>query len=116
MGSVLVPHWLDLNNVNFRKNAAFKSYGVKTKSTGQYADEHGLPRPDSARFQHGGGSVSNTNGEYALLVCYLRTYLARVFTVLEKLVELAAYLYHTRIRAITSIVGKGREECVQKGR
>ena len=37
---------------------------MKTKRTSQYANEHGLPRPDSARFEHGGGSTSNTKGEY----------------------------------------------------
>ena len=47
---------------------AFKSYGVKTKRTSQYANEHGLPRPDSASFEHGGGSRSNTKGEYVVLV------------------------------------------------
>ena len=35
---------------------------MKTKRTSQYANEHGLPRPDSARFEHGGGSRSNTKG------------------------------------------------------
>ena len=52
----------------------------------QYANEHGLPRPDSAHFEHGGGSTRNTKGEYVVLVChkhYLPTYLARVFTVFE---------------------------------
>ena len=48
---------------------AFKSYGLKTKRTSQYANEHGLPRPDSARFEHDGSSRSNTKGEYAVLVC-----------------------------------------------
>ena len=66
MGSV--PHWLDLKNGDFRKSTAFKSYGVKTKRTSQYANEHGLPRPDSARFEHGVGSTSNTKGEYVVLV------------------------------------------------
>ena len=37
---------------------------MKTKRTSQYANEHGLPRPDSARFEHGGGGTSNTKGEY----------------------------------------------------
>ena len=46
-----VPHWLDFKNGDFRKSTAFKSYGVKTKRTSQYANEHGLPRPDSARFR-----------------------------------------------------------------
>ena len=46
-----------------------QGYGVKTKRTSQYANEHGLPRPDSARFEHGGGSRSNTKGEYVVLVC-----------------------------------------------
>ena len=55
-----VPHWLDFD---FRKSTAFKSYGVKTKRTSQYANEYGLPRPDSARFEHGGGGRSNTKGE-----------------------------------------------------
>ena len=41
---------------------AFKSYGMKTKWTSQSANEHGLPRPDSA---HDGGSRSDTKGEYA---------------------------------------------------
>ena len=50
-----VPHWLDLLNSDFRKSTAFKSYGVKTK---QYANEHGS---DFARFEHGGGSRSNTS-------------------------------------------------------
>ena len=58
-----VPHWLDFKNGDFRKSTAFKSYGVKTKPTSQYANEHGLPRPYSARFEHGGGSTSNTKGE-----------------------------------------------------
>ena len=83
----------------FRKSTAFKSYGLKTKPTSQYANKHGLPRPDSARFEHGGDSRSNTKGEYVVLVCqkhYLR-YLARVFTV-EKLV--AAYLYRMRISRV----------------
>ena len=40
---------------------------MKTKRTSQYANEHGLPRPDSARFEHGGGSRSNTKGEYVAL-------------------------------------------------
>ena len=57
-----VPHWLDFKNSDFRKSTAFKSYGVKTKRTSQYANEHGLPRPDSARFrapwrQHEGRNV-----------------------------------------------------------
>ena len=65
-----VPHWLDFKNGGFRKSTAFKSYGVKTKRTSQqYANEHGLPRPDSARFEHGGGSRSNTKGEYVVLIC-----------------------------------------------
>ena len=71
-----VPHWLDFKNGDFRKTTAFKSYGVKTKSTSQYANEHGLPRPDSTRFEHGGSSRSNTKGEYVVLVCqkhYLST-------------------------------------------
>ena len=59
-----MPHWLDLKNGDFRKSTAFKRYGVKTRRTSQYANEHGLPRPDSARFEHGGGSRSNTKGEY----------------------------------------------------
>ena len=46
-----VPHWLDFKNGDFRKSTAFKSYGLKTKRTSQYANEHGLPRPDSARFR-----------------------------------------------------------------
>ena len=66
-GSVL--HWLEFKKGNFRKSTAFKSYGVKTKRTSQYANEHGLPQPDSARFEHGGGSRSNTKGEYVVLVC-----------------------------------------------
>ena len=36
-GSAL--HWLDLKNGDFRKSTAFKSYGVKTKWTSQYANE-----------------------------------------------------------------------------
>ena len=36
-----------------------KSYGVKTKRPSQYANENGLPRPDSACFEH---STSNTKG------------------------------------------------------
>ena len=54
---------------DFRKITAFKSYGVKTKRTSQYANEYGLPRPDSARFEHSGGSTRNTKGEYVVLVC-----------------------------------------------
>ena len=46
-----VPHWLDFKTGDFRKSTAFKSYGLKTKRTSQYANEHGLPRPDSARFR-----------------------------------------------------------------
>ena len=61
-----VPHWLDFKNSDFRKSTAFKSYGVKTKRTSQYANEHGS---DSARFEHGGGSRSNTKGEYVVLAC-----------------------------------------------
>ena len=45
-----VSHWLDFKNGDFRKSTAFKSYGLKTKRTSQYANEHGLPGPDSARF------------------------------------------------------------------
>ena len=45
---------------------AFKSYGVKTKRTSQYANEHGS---DSARFEHGGGSRGNTKGVYVVLAC-----------------------------------------------
>ena len=68
-GSVL--HWLDFKNGDFRKSTAFKSYGVKTKQTSQYANEqyaneHGS---DSAYFRHGGGSKSNTKGEYVVLAC-----------------------------------------------
>ena len=63
-----VPHWLDFKNGDFRKSTAFKSYGVKTKRTSQYANEHGLPRPDSARLEHSGGSRSNTKGDYVVLV------------------------------------------------
>ena len=61
MGSV--PHWLDFLNSDLRKSTAFKSYGMKTKQTSQYANEHGS---DSARFEHGGG---NTKGEYVVLAC-----------------------------------------------
>ena len=61
-----VPHWLDFKNGDFRKSTAFKSYGVKTKRTSQYANEHGS---DSARFEHGGGSRSNTKGEHVVLAC-----------------------------------------------
>ena len=61
-----VPHWLDFKNGDFRKSTAFKSYGVKTKRTSQYANEHGS---DFARFEHGGGSRSNTKGEYVVLAC-----------------------------------------------
>ena len=64
---------------------------MKTKRTSQYANELGLPRPDSARFEHSGGSTSNTKGE-------------PVFTVFEKLV--AAFLYRmriSRVRACTCI-------------
>ena len=61
-----VPHWVDFQKGDFRKSTAFKSYGVKTKRTSQYANEHGS---DSARFEHGGGSRSNTKGEYVVLVC-----------------------------------------------
>ena len=61
-----VPHWLDFINGDFRKSTAFKSYGVKTKQTSQYANEHGS---DSARFEHGGGSRSNTKGKYVVLAC-----------------------------------------------
>ena len=71
-----VPHWLDFKNGDFRKSTAFKSYGVKTKSKSQYGNEHGLPRPDFARFEHGEGRRSNTKVEYVVLVClkhYLRT-------------------------------------------
>ena len=81
---------------------------MKTKQTSQYANKHGLSRPDSAGFQHGGGSRSNTKGEYVVLVCqnhYLPT-LAGVFTVFEKLVA-ASYLYRMRIshvRACTCIL------------
>ena len=74
-----VPHWLDFKNGNFHKSTAFKSYVMKTKRTSQYANEHGLPRPDSARFEHGGGSRSDTKDEYMVLVCqkhYLPTYIA----------------------------------------
>ena len=60
-----VPHWLDFKNGDFRKSTAFKSYGMKTKRTSQYANEHGS---DSAHFEHGGGSRSNTKGEYVVLV------------------------------------------------
>ena len=67
-GSVL--HWLDFKNGDYRKGIAFKSYGVKTKRTSQYGNKHGLPRPDSARFKHGGGSTRNTKGEYVVLVCH----------------------------------------------
>ena len=63
------PHWLHFKKGDFRKSTAFKNYGVKTKRTSQYANEHGLPGPDSARFEHGGGSRSNTKGEYVVLVC-----------------------------------------------
>ena len=62
-----VPHWLDFKNGNLRTSTAFKSYGVKTKRTSQYANEHSLPQPDFSRFEHDGGS--NTKGEYVVLVC-----------------------------------------------
>ena len=68
-----VPHWLDFKNGDFCKSTAFKSYGMNTKQTSQYANEHGS---DSARFKHGGGSRSNTKGEYVVLACqkhYLST-------------------------------------------
>ena len=39
---------------------------VMAKRTSQYANEHGS---DSARFEHGGGSRSNTKGEYVVLAC-----------------------------------------------
>ena len=57
---------LILKMAHFRKSTAFKSYGVKTKRTSQYANEHGS---DSARFEHGGGSRSKTKGEYVVLAC-----------------------------------------------
>ena len=67
MGSA--PHWLDFKNGDLCTSTACKSYGVKTKPTSQYANEHCLPRPDSAHFKHCGGSTSNTKGEYVVLVC-----------------------------------------------
>ena len=57
---------LIFQNTDFRKSTAFKSYGVKTKRTSQYANEHGS---DSARFEHSGGSRSNTKSEYVVLAC-----------------------------------------------
>ena len=41
---------------------------MKTKRTSLYANEHGLHPPDSAGLKHGGGSRSNTKGEYVVLV------------------------------------------------
>ena len=83
---------------------------MKTKRTSQYANEHGLPRPDSgnpdsARLEHGGGSRRNTKGEYVVLVWqkhYLTDVAARVFTVFEKLV--AAYLYRMRISRVRAFL------------
>ena len=34
-----VPHWLDFKNGDFRKSNVFKSYGMKTKQTSQYANK-----------------------------------------------------------------------------
>ena len=87
-----------------------RSNGVKTKRTSQYANEHGLPRPDSARFEHGGGSRSNTKGEYVVLVCqkhYLPTQLAHVFTdtVFEKLVCTACvFLVYAHVLVLYNIM------------
>ena len=61
-----VPHWLDFKLCT---RTVFKSYGVETKWTSQYASEHGITWPDSAHFENGGGSRSNTKGEYVVLVC-----------------------------------------------
>ena len=43
-------HKLDFKTGDFRKSTAFKSYGVQSKRTSQYANEHWLARPASARF------------------------------------------------------------------
>ena len=84
-----VPHWLDFKNGDFRKSTAFKSYGVKTKRTSQYANEHGLPRPDSARFEHAVEGVEITRRAsmwswFGKNTTYRRSYIACVFTVFEK--------------------------------
>ena len=52
-----VPHWLNLKMAIFVKVLRSK---LMAKRTSQYANEHGLPRPDSARFEHGEGSTHNT--------------------------------------------------------
>ena len=55
------------------KMAIFVKYCVQklwreNQANKPIANEHGLPRPDSARFELGGGSTSNTKGEYVVLV------------------------------------------------
>ena len=60
--TVSVPHWLDFKNGDFRnKGTAFKSYGLKTKRTSQYARS----RRDQILpvSEHGGGYTLNTKGE-----------------------------------------------------
>ena len=59
-------HWLDYKNGNFRTSTGFNCSSMKTKQTSQYANEYGLPRPDSARFEHGGGIISYMKGEYVV--------------------------------------------------
>ena len=90
-----VPHWLYFKNGDFRKSTAFKSYGVKTKRSSQYANEHGLPRPDFLPVSSTVEAVDVTRrvsmwSWFAKNSTYRRSYIARVFTVFEKV---AAYLY-----------------------
>ena len=51
----------------FTANASSHHFIVTENAHAHFID--GLPRPDSARFEHGGGSRSNTKGEYVVLVC-----------------------------------------------
>ena len=42
------PHWLDFKNGDFRKNTKL---WLENQANKPIANEHGLPRPDSARFR-----------------------------------------------------------------
>ena len=58
--------WLAKNTTYRRVASPVQKLWRENQVNKPIANKHGLPRPDSARFEHGGGSTSNMKGEYVV--------------------------------------------------
>ena len=90
-GSVL--HWLYFETGDFRKSAAFKSYGVKTKSRSQYANYHRPTSTGSARSVYLEGTRSHNEGRVSTRM--LSTTVASPCQTLRELLAWRRRVMHT---------------------